>query len=57
VPPTDVDALTDAIQAIVGDRPRRDAMARSAKAEFEAYDEKAWGKAFVGALREFSRDG
>ncbi|MFA6112608.1 MAG: glycosyltransferase family 4 protein [Sphingomonas sp.] len=57
VPPTDVDALTDAILAIVGDRPRRDAMARSARAEFKAYDEQAWGSAFVGALREFSRDG
>lgn len=57
VPPADVDALTDAILAIVGDRPRREAMARSARAEFKAYDEEAWGKAFVGALREFSRDG
>jgi glycosyltransferase involved in cell wall biosynthesis len=57
VPPTDVDALTDAILAIIGDRPRRDAMARSARAEFKAYDEQAWGNTFVGALREFSRDG
>jgi glycosyltransferase involved in cell wall biosynthesis len=57
VPPTDVDALTDAILAIVGDRPRRNAMARSARAEFMAYDERAWEDAFVGALREFSRDG
>ena len=57
VPPADVDALTDAILAIIGDRPRRDAMARSARAEFKAYDERAWGDAFVGALREFSRDG
>ncbi len=31
VPPTDVDALTDAIVAIISDRPRRDAMARSAR--------------------------
>ena len=57
VPPADVDALVDAILAIIGDRPERDAMARSARAEFRAYDEKAWGAAFVGALREFSRDG
>jgi glycosyltransferase involved in cell wall biosynthesis len=57
VPPTDVDALAEAILSIIGDRRRRDAMARSARAEFQAYDEKAWGNAFVGALREFSRDG
>ncbi|MES2450827.1 MAG: glycosyltransferase family 4 protein [Pseudomonadota bacterium] len=56
VPPTDVDALSDAILAIVGDRPRREAMARSARAEFSAYDEDRWGKTFVAALREFSRD-
>jgi glycosyltransferase involved in cell wall biosynthesis len=57
VPPADVDALVDAILAVVGDRPRRDSMARSARAEFSSYDETAWGAAFVGALREFSRDG
>ncbi|WEK02075.1 MAG: glycosyltransferase family 4 protein [Candidatus Sphingomonas phytovorans] len=57
VPPTDVDALADAILEIVGDRPRREAMARSARAEFNAYDEERWGKTFVAALREFSRDG
>ena len=57
VPPTDVDALTEAILAIINDRPRRDAMARSAREEFRAYDEQAWAAAFVGALREFSRDG
>lgn len=57
VPPANVDALTDAILAILGDRPRRDAMARSAHAEFKAYDKRAWGESFVGALREFSRDG
>jgi len=57
VPPRDVDALADAILAIIQDRPRRDAMARSARAEFAAYDEKAWGAAFLGALREFARDG
>jgi hypothetical protein len=32
-------------------------MARSARAEFQTYDEAAWGAAFVGTLREFSRDG
>jgi glycosyltransferase involved in cell wall biosynthesis len=57
VPPADSDALAAAILAIVGDRPRRDAMARSARAEFQTYDEAAWGAAFVGTLREFSRDG
>ena len=57
VPPADVDALVEAILGVVGDRPRRDAMARSARAEFRAYDEGAWEAAFIGALREFSRDG
>ena len=57
VPPADSDALAAAILAIVGDRPRRDAMARSARAEFQTYDEAAWEAAFVGTLREFSRDG
>lgn len=56
VPPADVDALVDAILEIIGDRPKRDAMARSARAEFCAYDEETWGKTFVKALREFSRD-
>ncbi|MDB5706263.1 MAG: hypothetical protein JWN66_3379 [Sphingomonas bacterium] len=57
VPPADDEALAEAILAVVGDRPRRDAMARSARAEFLAYDERAWGAAFVGALREFAADG
>ena len=55
VPAADVDALEAAILRIVGDRTLRDAMARSARAEFMAYDDSAWGAAFVGALREFAR--
>ena len=57
VPPADADALTAAILRIVGDRPLRDAMARAARAEFAAYDDRAWAAAFVGALREFAPDG
>ncbi|MEO8374402.1 MAG: glycosyltransferase family 4 protein [Sphingomonas bacterium] len=55
VPAADVDALEAAILRIVGDRTLRDAMARSARAEFMAYDDSAWGAAFVGALLEFAR--
>lgn len=57
VPPADSEALADAICSIVGNRPLRNAMARSARAEFMAYDARAWGSSFVGALREFSSRG
>lgn len=57
VPPADADALGAAILRIVGDRPLRDAMALSARAEFATYDDQAWAAAFVGALREFAPDG
>lgn len=57
VPPADADAVEAAILRIVGDRPMRDAMARSARAEFAAYDDRAWAAAFVGALREFAPNG
>lgn len=55
VPPADADALAEAVLDLVRDRPRRDAMARSARAEFAAYDDRAWGAAFVEALGEFAR--
>lgn len=54
VPPADADALEAAILRIVGDRPLRDAMALAARAEFAAYDDRAWAAAFVSALREFA---
>jgi len=57
VPAADADAVEAAILRIVGDRPMRDAMARSARAEFAVYDDRAWAAAFVGALREFAPHG
>jgi glycosyltransferase involved in cell wall biosynthesis len=51
VPPTNVEALEEAILAIVRNRSMRDEMARSARAEFSAYDDQKWSAAFVGALR------
>jgi len=57
VPPADADALEAAILRIVGDRSLRDAMARAARAEFQAYDDQAWAAAFVSALREFAPNG
>lgn len=52
VPPTNVEALEEAILAIVRNRGMRDEMARSARAEFTLYDDQAWSAAFVGALRD-----
>ncbi|MEO6217674.1 MAG: glycosyltransferase family 4 protein [Sphingomonas sp.] len=52
VPPTNVEALEEAILAIVRNRSMRDDMARSARAEFNLYDDQAWSAAFVGALRD-----
>jgi glycosyltransferase involved in cell wall biosynthesis len=57
VPPADVETLTEAILAVVGNRKQRDAMARSARAEFMAYDDNAWSTAFLSTLRTFSRAG
>jgi len=57
VPPADADAVEAAILRIVGDRPLRSSMARSARAEFAAYDDRAWAAAFIGALREFAPNG
>jgi len=57
VPAANADALETAILQIVGDRAMRDSMARSARTEFAAYDDRAWAAAFVCALREFAPNG
>ena len=57
VPAADADALQAAILRITGDRSLRESMARAARAEFAAYDDRAWASAFVSTLREFSPHG
>jgi glycosyltransferase involved in cell wall biosynthesis len=52
VPPTNVEALEEAILAIVRNRSLRQKMACSARAEFNAYDDRTWAAAFLGALRD-----
>ena len=57
VPPTDVEALVEAILSVIGNRPLRAAMAASARAEFMAYDDDAWAASFIGGLHDVLRNG